>query len=64
MNVHGFEEDNITVLMDDGEHLSPTKENMLNAYKKIVSESQENDAIFLHYSGECFPYLFVSFSSR
>ena len=38
--------------MDDGEHPSPTKDNILNAYKRIVAESEENDAIFLHYSGK------------
>jgi hypothetical protein len=52
MNVHGFEEDNITVLMDDGEHLSPTKDNIIDAYKKIVADSEADDAIFLHYSGK------------
>lgn len=51
MNVHGFEEDNITVLMDDGEHTEPTKENMIAAYKKVVAESEAGDAVFLHYSG-------------
>mmetsp|Transcript_2465 Transcript_2465/g.3628 ORF Transcript_2465/g.3628 Transcript_2465/m.3628 type:complete len:335 (+) Transcript_2465:81-1085(+) len=51
MNVHGFEEDNIVVLMDDGENESPTAENILNAYKQIVADSEEGDAIFLHYSG-------------
>ena len=51
MNVHGFEEENIAILMDDGEHLEPTKENMIAAYKKVVADSEPNDAIFLHYSG-------------
>lgn len=51
MDVHGFDEDNIQVLMDDGEHESPTKENILNAYKRVVSESEDTDAVFLHYSG-------------
>jgi len=51
MDVHGFEEDNIVILMDDGIHESPTKENMVAAYKQIVADSEEGDAIFLHYSG-------------
>lgn len=51
MAVHGFEEENIHVLMDDGEHESPTKDNIIAAYKKIVAESEEGDALFLHYSG-------------
>jgi len=51
MDVHGFQEENITVLLDDGEHTEPTYENIINAYKTIVSEAEEGDSIFLHYSG-------------
>jgi hypothetical protein len=51
MAVHGFEEENITVLMDDGEHELPTKDNIMSAYRKVVAESEAGDAIFLHYSG-------------
>ena len=51
MKVHGFEESNITVLMDDGNHTPPTKDNMIAAYKQVVAESKPGDAIFLHYSG-------------
>lgn len=52
MNVHGFEEENIVLLMDDGKHTEPTAANIINAYKKVVSDSKDGDAIFLHYSGE------------
>jgi hypothetical protein len=51
MDVHGFQESNITVLMDDGNHIAPTRENILNAYNKIVSESRSGDVVFCHYSG-------------
>lgn len=53
MDVHGFERENITVLMDDPgeEHMTPTYENITNAFKKVVEETQEGDAVFLHYSG-------------
>ena len=51
MDVHGFEEDNIVVLMDDGEHTEPTAANIINAYRTVVAEAEEGDAIFLHYSG-------------
>eukprot|EP00977_Amphora_coffeiformis_P022297 scaffold10745_cov210-Amphora_coffeaeformis.AAC.4 len=51
MAVHGFAEENIQVLMDDGEHTPPTKENILAAYKKVIAETQSGDAVFLHYSG-------------
>jgi hypothetical protein len=52
MNVHGFEEDNIVVLMDDDQHISPTKSNIINAYKQIINDSNDGDTIFLHYSGK------------
>ena len=51
MNVHGFQEENITVLMDDGKHVQPTRDNILSAYKKVVAESQKGDVVFCHYSG-------------
>ena len=51
MDVHGFQEENITVLMDDGRHTRPTRDNILAAYKKVVSESQSGDVVFCHYSG-------------
>jgi hypothetical protein len=51
MAIHGFEEDNITVLMDDGEHESPNRDNILAAYRKLVADSEPGDAIFCHYSG-------------
>ncbi|KAL3916473.1 MAG: hypothetical protein SGARI_007950 [Bacillariaceae sp.] len=51
MDVHGFQEENITVLMDDGQHTRPTRDNIMAAYKKIVAESQSGDVVFCHYSG-------------
>ena len=50
-DVHGFQDENITILLDDGEHEPPTKENIINAYKKIVAEAQPGDSLFCHYSG-------------
>lgn len=50
-NVHGFEDENITLLLDDGENIEPTRDNIIEAYKKIVAESEDGDAVFLHYSG-------------
>mmetsp|Transcript_31805 Transcript_31805/g.58618 ORF Transcript_31805/g.58618 Transcript_31805/m.58618 type:complete len:312 (-) Transcript_31805:70-1005(-) len=51
MDVHGFKEENIVVLMDDGEHNLPTRENIINGYKKMVADSEPGDAVFCHYSG-------------
>lgn len=50
-DVHGFEDENITILMDDGNHTEPTRENILAAYSKLVEETQPGDAVFCHYSG-------------
>lgn len=51
MDVHGFEEENIVILMDDGENIEPTAKNIIDAYKTVVSQAIDGDAIFLHYSG-------------
>jgi hypothetical protein len=39
-DVHGFEDENITILMDDGEHTEPTYENIVDAFSTLVSESE------------------------
>lgn len=51
-NVWGFSEANITMLMDDGYHKSPTRYNILKAYKKVAAASKSGDAAFCHYSGK------------
>lgn len=48
---HGFEDKNITILMDDGNHKSPTYRNIMIAYRKVAKESKAGDTVFLHYSG-------------
>jgi metacaspase-1 len=50
-DVHGFEEENITILLDDDEHTSPTYANMVEAYKTLVDAAEPGDALFVHYSG-------------
>jgi hypothetical protein len=51
-NVHGFEDHNMTVLMDDRQHRSPTRDNIISAYKEVVFQSQPGDIVFCHYSGK------------
>lgn len=51
MNVHGFQDENIHVLMDDGKHEEPTKKNMVAAFEKVVADSKAGDTIYLHFSG-------------
>jgi hypothetical protein len=60
MSVHGYEEDNIQVLLDDGNHTEPTYENIVNAYKTVVAQSRDGDSIFLHYSGEFLFFLSIT----
>jgi len=47
----GFEDRNMTVLMDDGYHHDPTYYNIMDAYRTVVRESRPGDTVFLHYSG-------------
>ncbi len=51
-NVQGFEEENIIILMDDEKHTNPTKANIIDACKKVISQAEENDAILFLYSGK------------
>jgi metacaspase-1 len=53
MEEYGFVEENIVVLMDDGDHAAPTRSNVLDAYRSVVAQSKSGDAIFCHYSGKC-----------
>lgn len=48
---HSFEDENITILMDDGHHKSPTYKNIMTAFRKVTRESTSGDTVFLHYSG-------------
>lgn len=51
IDVQGFERENITILMDDGEHEEPTGDNIMNAFSNLVNQSEEGDVCFVHYSG-------------
>lgn len=41
----------ITILADDGSHMSPTRKNMLGAMVKFVCDTKRGDCVFFHYSG-------------
>ena len=49
--VNGFQQENITLLLDDGIHTEPTKANILGAYRDLVNKCQPGDAVFCHYAG-------------
>jgi Caspase domain len=48
---HDFRPEHTIVLMDDGEHVSPTKKNIMNAIKLLVKLTKSGDIVFVHYSG-------------
>ena len=52
MDAHGFKEEDIMVLMDDGNHTDPTHENIIAAFRTLVSSTEAGDCAFVHYSGE------------
>ena len=49
--VAGFDEDEIMVLMDDGECPRPSTKNIINAWKELVEESEAGDSVNFHFSG-------------
>mmetsp|Transcript_19165 Transcript_19165/g.22080 ORF Transcript_19165/g.22080 Transcript_19165/m.22080 type:complete len:340 (-) Transcript_19165:298-1317(-) len=51
VNVLGFENRHITLLLDDGLNTSPTRENITYAYRDLVNRSAPGDVAFCHYSG-------------
>jgi len=50
-NIHGFKENNMTILMDDGRHINPTRVNITKAYRDLVRFTLPGDTVFAHYSG-------------
>jgi len=51
LNVHGFREEECLVLMDDGLHEMPTKENIENGMIYLTKYSQPGDVCFVSFSG-------------
>jgi uncharacterized caspase-like protein len=51
MKEHGFKKKYMKVLMDDDKHTSPTKANILKAYRKLIKSAEPGDAVFCHFSG-------------
>eukprot|EP00538_Stauroneis_constricta_P000875 CAMPEP_0119561616 /NCGR_PEP_ID=MMETSP1352-20130426/18149_1 /TAXON_ID=265584 /ORGANISM="Stauroneis constricta, Strain CCMP1120" /LENGTH=547 /DNA_ID=CAMNT_0007609859 /DNA_START=108 /DNA_END=1751 /DNA_ORIENTATION=- len=48
---HGFPEHDILVLMDDGKHQYPNRQNILRGLQALVKASAPGDSVFFHYSG-------------
>lgn len=43
---YGFQDEHVTVLVDDGDHTSPTKQNIVNAYHTVVRQSKSGDGTY------------------
>lgn len=50
-NCHDFEEKNVTMLLDDGIHMEPTKKNILTTFQKFAFSCRPGDVVFFHFSG-------------
>lgn len=51
VNVHGFREEEMMVLMDDGHHSMPTKKNIEEGFCLLTKYSQPGDVVFVSFSG-------------
>ncbi|MGK3740328.1 MAG: homoserine kinase [Bacillariaceae sp.] len=47
----GFLEKDMLILMDDGHHHEPTRQNIMQAFDRITQYSKAGDVVFIHYSG-------------
>jgi len=48
---HGYSDEDMRILMDDGEHETPDKATMVESLKWLVDGASAGDSLFLHYSG-------------
>jgi hypothetical protein len=49
--VHNFKNEEITILMDDGQHTHPTRANIEKAFHELAFSCQAGDAVFFHFAG-------------
>jgi len=50
--VAGFDADNVTMLMDDGDCPLPSKANIIETWKELAEDSKAGDSVFFHFSGK------------
>ena len=50
-NHHGFLEKHVLLLIDDGRHHKPMRENIIRALRRLVAQSKASDSVYFHYSG-------------
>ncbi|TDL25334.1 hypothetical protein BD410DRAFT_785255 [Rickenella mellea] len=51
MKSYGYEEANITILLDDGKEKEPTRANILQAMVELVKDARPGDKFVFHFSG-------------
>ncbi|KDR79908.1 hypothetical protein GALMADRAFT_222842 [Galerina marginata CBS 339.88] len=53
IEVYAYDPADIVVLIDDdiGEHIQPTRDNIMDQMRKLVEGAAENDRFFFHFSG-------------
>ena len=52
VRVHGFERENMLILMDDGKHHAPNKQLIMDGFRRLTEISEPGDVIFIQFSGE------------
>ncbi|KAH8101125.1 peptidase C14, caspase domain-containing protein [Cristinia sonorae] len=50
-DVYGWKSEDITILMDDGKHRDPTRDNIIQAMKELVMDAQSGDHFVFMFSG-------------
>ena len=55
INVHGFERENMLILMDDELHHQPARQLIMDGFRRLTEISEPGDVIFIQFSGACFP---------
>lgn len=50
-DVHGFNESEMLILLDNGSAHTPTRRNITDAFARICQYSNDGDVVFVHYSG-------------
>ena len=52
VKLHGFPNENISVLMDDERNRPPTRRHIISELDDLARMSRSSDSVFLHYSSE------------
>jgi hypothetical protein len=50
-DVHGFIDEDFTIMMDDGVRINPTRENITKTLHRFAWSVRPGDAVFFHYAG-------------